>query len=81
MTTFFKHENQPFLPSLSEYGKLQSSKKSDLMSILLPDDQHEPPNFFDSINIDGAALVHLLPAASITTFDEYADSVFLSYLS
>ena len=81
MTTFFKHENQPFPPSLSEYGKLRSSKKSDLMSIILPDDQHEPPEFFDAINIDGAAVVHLLPTTSITTFDEYADSVFLPYLN
>ena len=73
MTTFFKHENQPFPPSLSEYGKLRSSKKSDLMSLLPVNDQHEPPNFFDSLVIDGAALVHLLPTAKITTFDEYAD--------
>lgn len=81
LPTFFKHENQPFPPSLSEYGKLRSSKKSDLMNLLLSYDQREPPPFFDVIAIDGAALVHLLPTANITTFDEYADSVFLPYLS
>lgn len=80
MATFFKHENQPFPPSLSEYGKLRSSKKSDLMSLLPVDDPSEPPNLFDAIAIDGAALVHLLPTASITTFDEYADSIFLPHL-
>ena len=81
MTTFFKHENQPFPPSISEHGKLRFSKKSDLMSLLPVGDQCDPPNFFDAIAIDGAALVHLLPTASITTFDEYADSVFLPHLS
>ena len=59
MTTFFKHENQPFPPSLSEHGKLRFSKKSDLMSLLPVGDQCDPPNFFDAIAIDGAALVHL----------------------
>ena len=81
MTTLFKHENQPFPPSLSEYGKLRSSKKSDLMSLLPVDGQHEPPNVFDAIAIDGAALVHILTPESIATFDEYADSVFLCHLN
>ena len=45
------------------------------------DDQCEPPNFFNAIAIDGAALVHLLPTASITTFDQYADSVIQPHLS
>ena len=27
LTDFFKHENQPFPPSLSEYGKLRFGKK------------------------------------------------------
>ena len=60
MTTFFKHENQPFPPSLSEYGNLQSSKKSGLMKLLPIDDQHDPPLRFDFVPIDGTALVIFL---------------------
>ena len=49
--------------------------------ILLPvDDQCEPPNLFDAIAIDGAAVVHLLPTANVNAFDEYAYSVFLPHL-
>ena len=44
------------------------------------DDACEPPGYFDTIAIDGTALVHLLPKASISTFDEYADCVFLPRL-
>ena len=43
--------------------------------------QCDPPNFVDAVAIDGAALIHLLPTASITTFDKYANSVFLPHLS
>ena len=60
MHSFFKHENQPFPPSISAYGKLRPSKKSDLLH-LLAKDQEAPPNFFDAIVFDGAAVVHLLP--------------------
>ena len=75
MTTFFKHENLHFL---SEHGKLRFSKKSDLMSLIPMGNKCDPPNFFDAIAIDGTARIHLLPTASITIFDEYADSVFSS---
>ena len=81
MPSFFKHENQPFPPSLSDHGKLRSSKKSDLLQLLPLDNQQEHPTSFDAMAIDGAALVHLLPTVNITTFDEYADTVFLPHLS
>ena len=43
---------------------------------MIPQDgQPECPNVFD-----GAALVHLLPTVSVTTFDEYADSIFIPHL-
>ena len=80
MLTFFKHENQPFPPSLSDNGKLRLSKKSDLLNLISEDDQPEPPSVFDVSVIDGAALVHLLPTANIATFDEYADLVFIPHL-
>ena len=62
MHSFFKHENQPFPPSISAYGKLRPSKKSDLLH-LLAKDQEAPPNFFDAIVFDGAAVVYLLPVS------------------
>jgi len=44
----------------------------------LPEDgQPEHPYIFDVNVIDGAALVYLLPITSITTFDKYADLVFI----
>ena len=45
------------------------------------DDQCEPPNSFDTMTIDGAVLVHLLPTTSINIIYEYAESVFLPYLT
>ena len=54
MLTFFRHENQPFPPSISDKGKLQFSKKSDLLSFL-QDGQPEHPDVFDANVIDGAA--------------------------
>ena len=34
MQNFFMHENNPFPPSISEYGKLRFCKKSDLLNLL-----------------------------------------------
>ena len=61
MASFFKHENQHYPPSLSEYGKLRFAKKSDLLHLLPQESQQDPPSSFDAIAYDGAALVHLLP--------------------
>ena len=64
------------------HGKLRPlrpSKKSDVL-YLLAKDQEAPPNFFDAIVFDGAAVVHLLPGTNIGTFDEYADNVFIPYI-
>ena len=80
MLSFFRHENQPFPPSISDNGMLRFSKKSDLLSFLPQDGQPECPNVFDANVIDGAALVHILPTTSVATFDEYADLMFIPYL-
>ena len=37
---FFKYENLPFPPSLSEYGKMRFCKKSDLLVCLELQDRH-----------------------------------------
>lgn len=40
----------------------------------------QPPSTFDVKVLDGAAVVHFLSTSGITTFEEYADVVFLPYL-
>ena len=81
MANFFKHENQLCPPSLSAYGKLHFSKKSDLLNIISQKSEQDPPSYFDSMAIDGAALVHLLPVNNVSTFDEYASMVFVPHKS
>ena len=76
MSTFFRHENHLFPPSLSDDGKLRLGKKSDLLSILA-EEETNPPNCFNVKVLDGAALVHLLSTTDVVTFDEYADRVFI----
>ena len=82
MASFFKHENQHYPPSLSDYRKLRFATKSDLMHILAQEggQLQDPPHSFDVIALDGAAIVHLLPTNNVTTFNEYASSVFLPHI-
>ena len=80
MSKFFRHENHPFPPSLSDLGKLRLGKKSDLLNILTKDTQNDLPDFIDVKLLDGAAVVHLLPTTNIVTFDEYADQVFVPHI-
>ena len=69
MSTFFKYENPPYSPSLSDRGKLQLGKKSDLLIVLAQMTQKEPPSTFDVKVLDGAAVVHFLSTTNIPTFD------------
>ena len=83
MDIFFKHENHPHPPSLSDNGKLRQGKKSDLVGILMQqthDSQVDPPSFFDAKILDGAAVVHFLPVTNATTFDDYANKVFVPHI-
>ena len=48
MASFFKHENQYYPPSLSDYGKLRFAKKPDLLHILAKESQQDPPSSFDA---------------------------------
>ena len=65
---------------MSEYGKLRFSKKSDLLNIISLKSEKDSPSSFDSIVIDGAALVHLLPVKNVCIFDEYASMVFVPHI-
>ena len=56
MSTFFKHENHSYPPSLSDGGKLRIGKKSDLLGNLNEDPDQDPPVYFDATFLDGAAV-------------------------
>ena len=73
----FKHENQSYPPSLSEFSNLRFGKKSDLIACV---NKEKPPASYDVKVFDGAAIVHALPVSSVATFSEYADSKFLPFL-
>ncbi|KAG1695759.1 Integrin alpha-PS2 [Nymphon striatum] len=79
MDVFFKHENNPTPPALSDGGKLRSGTKSDLMNCLV-DTVAEPSTLFDVKVLDGAAVVHMLSVNAVGTFIEYANSVFLPHV-
>ena len=49
------------------------------MKCLEPPQQSSPPETFDCKVLDGA-VVHCLPTFGITTFNEYAEQVFIPHL-
>ena len=74
---FFSHKNQVYPPSLSNGGKLRlTSSKSKLLTCMDTREQREPPAYIDCKIFDGAALVHGLPTSSVSTFADYARTVF-----
>ncbi|KAJ8353418.1 hypothetical protein SKAU_G00209850 [Synaphobranchus kaupii] len=78
---FFAHEVQSFPPSLSDFGKLHlTGTKSDLLQCLEQPGQSEPPSIYDCKVLDGAVIVHCLPTVRVSTFNTYADDVFIPYL-
>ena len=83
MREFFSHKVQSFPPALSEFGNLRlPNAKSDLLKCL-PQKNHnqgESPTQFDCKVLDGAVIVHCLPTIEVSTFDEYADKVFIPHL-
>ena len=81
LAEFFAHEIQSFPPSLSDFSKLHlPNTKSGLLQCLEQPGQSEPPSTYDCKVMDGAIIVHFLPTTSVSTFHEYADIVFISYL-
>lgn len=79
---FFRHENQACPPSLSDGGKLHLGAKSDLLACLedLSEPQSEAPSV-TSVVLDGAVIVQMLKPGAAKTFRDYADMVFLPYIS
>ena len=79
---FFRHENQSCPPSLSVAGKLHLGTKSDLLVCLedISAAQSVAPSVTSAV-IDGAAIVQILKRGGVKTFQEYADEVFIPYIS
>ena len=68
---------------MSEYEKLRKGTKSDLIKCLsISKDQfeEEAQADFDCTIFDGAVLVHTLPVGPVSTFEDYAEKVFLGFL-
>ena len=57
MATFFKHENHPYPPSLSDRERLKLGKKSNLLSVLPAEAEKEAPVAFDVNVLDSTATV------------------------
>lgn len=77
---FFCHEIHKYPPSISEYGKLRlPNSKSDLLKCL-PQTDATSPSHYDCKILDGAVIVHSLPITDASTFDEYAERVFIPHI-
>ena len=78
---FFRHENQQFPSSLSNFGKLRHGTKADLLSCLKNYSKSAPlqPDAEVAI-LDGAVVVNLLQPLAAKTFHDYAVKVFLPYI-
>ena len=72
-----KATRTPLLYLIEEnYGQV----KSQSILVEVQESEEEPPVWFDTKILDGAAVVHLLPTINIDTFDEYANTVFISHI-
>ena len=79
---FFVHEIQSFPLSLSDLGKLHlPNTKSDLLKCFEQSVLSDPPSSYDCMVFDGAVIVHCLPTKAVGTFNEYAEKVFIPYIS
>jgi hypothetical protein len=78
----FRHENQACPPALSDGGRLRLSIKSYLLTCLedVSDAHSETPDT-TSIVLDGAVIVQMLKPAGAKNFAEYAQEIFIPYLS
>ena len=78
---FFKHENQPFPPTLAQAGKIREGQRSDLVKCMekLVEKKIDTPQVEATI-IDGAVIVQMLNPGMAATFKEYADFVFKPYI-
>ncbi|KAG7157202.1 hypothetical protein Hamer_G010051, partial [Homarus americanus] len=79
---FLRHENQACPPALSDGDSIRLCKKGDLLACLgdLYVAQAEAPPA-TSVGLDGAAVPLMLKPAAAKNFEEYAQEVFIPYMS
>ncbi|KAG1676904.1 hypothetical protein GQR58_014091 [Nymphon striatum] len=81
---FFRHENKACPPALSDGWSLHLGTKSNLLTCFeeIADARSEAPTTTTtSIVIDGAAIVQMLKPAACKNFREYAQKIFIPYMS
>lgn len=78
---FFRHEKQPWPPSLFKDGVVRSGSKADLLSCLETQAQRpaDAPQA-DVAIFDGAVVVQMLSPLDCKTFQEYIDRRFVPYI-
>lgn len=76
---FFKYENQPWPPSLSDLGQLRGGQKADLLKCL-PSTPGDSQPVADAVILDGAVIVQMLQPRTARTFDDYFNTVFKFYV-
>ena len=77
----FSHENCDCPPSLTSQGQMHRGTKSEIIKCL----ESEVPAVYTSPNVDvtildGAFIVQSLRPGTISTFEEYADHLFIPYI-
>ena len=79
---FFRHENQACPPALFDGESLRLGTKSDLLKCFeeFSSAQSEVPDT-TCLVLDGAVIVQMLKPAVAKNFDDYAQDVFIPYLS
>ena len=78
---FFRHENQPYPPSLCQAGKLQTGTKSDILQCF--EEMISPTTQAPEVTcviLDGAAIVQMLHPGTAKTFGKYAKEVFIPFV-
>ena len=78
---FLTFENQPWPPSLAQSGKLRSGQKAGPIKCILNQAADPPSNFqADTVILDGAVIVQMLPVKTARTFDGYFNAILNSVL-
>ena len=79
----FAQENSTCPPSLSSHGQMHKGTKSDILKCLvgdIEDSTSDTSPYSDVVILDGAFIVQSLRPGTASTFQDYAEKVFLPYV-
>lgn len=78
---FFRFENQPWPPSLSQMGHLRGGQKADLVKCLPNTSAQTLEQLnLDAVILDEAVIVQMLQPRTAQSFEEYFNTVFAPYI-